>query len=183
MKEKIINFLKKYYVAFIIIIASFLFDLITKVIATNNLTYTLNDNGDLLFSTPKVLIDGFFYLTYARNTGGGWSIFAGEMWFFYIATIIAIGIFSYLLKDFNLKKRPLISIGIALMLGGTLGNFFDRIVYGYVTDFFDFYIFGYDYPIFNIADICLVIGGILVLIQIVFFYKQLENKNDQIAEK
>ena len=72
------------------------------------------------------------------------------------------------------------------MLGGTIGNFIERVFKGYVTDFLDFVIFGYDYPIFNVADICLVVGTISLLVSIiltkenVFDSKKspLENQND-----
>ena len=55
-------------------------------------------------------------------------------------------------------------IGFSLLLAGSIGNLFDRIVYGYVIDFIDVYIFGYDYPIFNLADSFIVIGIILLLL-------------------
>ena len=174
MKEKIINFFKQYYICIIIIVLGFLFDFLTKKIATNNLTYYIGSNKQVISAERNVVIDGFFYFSYARNTGGGWSIFSGKMWILISATLIALGIFFYLLKNFDIKKRPLYSIGLSLMVAGTFGNFFDRIVYGYVTDFFDFIIFGYDYPIFNIADTLLVIGVILLIIQIIFFYKQVK---------
>ena len=100
------------------------------------------------------------------------------MWFFYIVTVISFVIFCYLLKDFNIKKFPFSSIGVSLMLGGTIGNFIDRLFNGFVVDFFDFIIFGYDYPIFNVADICLVVGAIMLIIQIIisrdFFFEKKE---------
>ena len=160
--EKLLKFLKKYYLAFIITFVCFALDLFTKFLATKSLY------ADGVYNQTTV-IDGFFYFTYTRNTGGAWSMFSGNMWFFIIITIIALAAFVYFLSDFDIKVRPWYSIGFAMMLGGTLGNFYERLVNGYVTDFFDFIIFGYDYPIFNVADICLVIGVILLIIQLIFF--------------
>lgn len=167
MKEKVITFFKKYYLAIIIIALAILIDQVTKLIASLNLEYVINEQGNVVYSKPTVIIEGFFSFTYARNRGAGWSIMSGRMWFFYIVTVISLVIFAYLLKDFNLKKYPFASIGISLMVGGTLGNFIDRIFNGYVVDFFDFIIFGYDYPIFNVADICLVVGAIMLILQVI----------------
>lgn len=167
--EKVLKFLKKYYICFIIVVLCFSLDLITKFFATNSL---LDKSGDKEIYLSKEVISNFFYLTYARNTGGGWSIFAGQMWLFIAITIVSLVLFVYFLTDFDLKKRPLYSIGFAMMLGGTLGNFYERVLHGYVTDFLDFIIFGYDYPIFNVADMCLVIGVISLIIQLIFFSGQ-----------
>ncbi|MCR5422801.1 MAG: signal peptidase II [Bacilli bacterium] len=183
--EKVLKFLKKYYLCFIIVFLAFSLDLLTKFIATKKLLEIVGDNT--YFKSVEV-INNFFYFTYTRNTGGGWSIFAGQMWLFIIITVFALVAFVYFLSDFDLKKRPLYSIGFALMLGGTLGNFYERIVNGYVTDFFDFIIFGYDYPIFNVADICLVCGVIILIVQLIFWPNQVTifdkyKKNKPLEEK
>ena len=183
--EKLLKFLKKYYLCFIIVFLAFSLDLLTKFIATKKLLEIVGDNT--YFKSVEV-INNFFYFTYTRNTGGGWSIFAGQMWLFIIITVFALVAFVYFLSDFDLKKRPLYSIGFALMLGGTLGNFYERIVNGYVTDFFDFIIFGYDYPIFNVADICLVCGVIILIVQLIFWPNQVTifdkyKKNKPLEEK
>ena len=167
--EKVLKFLKKYYLCFIIIITSFSLDLLTKYIATLKLTEKV---GEETITKSVEVIENFFYFTYTRNTGGAWSMFSGNLAFFIIITIIAIGFFVYFLTDFDIKKRPLYSVGFALIFGGTLGNFYERIVNKYVTDFFDFIIFGYDYPIFNVADVCLVVGMIMLIVQLLFFSKQ-----------
>lgn len=167
MKDKVISFLKKYYIAIIIIALALVLDQVTKLLASLYLDYAINEEGYVTYSNPTVVIDGFFSFTYARNRGAGWSIMSGKMWFFYIITVVSLVIFAYLLKDFNLKKYPFASIGLSLMVGGTLGNFIDRIFNGYVVDFFDFIIFGYDYPIFNVADICLVVGAIMLIFQVI----------------
>ena len=179
--EKLLKFLKKYYLCFIIIVLAFSLDLLTKYIATVKLL-----DGDTFKSVE--VINNFFYFTYTRNTGGAWSMLSGNMWFFIIVTLIAIAAFIYFLTDFDIKKRPLYSVGFALIFGGTLGNFYERLVNHYVTDFFDFIIFGYDYPIFNVADVCLVVGMIMLIVQLLFFSKQVtifdkHKKNEPLKEE
>jgi len=74
------------------------------------------------------------------------------------------------------NKSKILRLAISIVLGGALGNFIDRLLYGKVTDFLDFYIFGYDYPVFNVADICVNIGTILLAIYIIFIYKEPNNE-------
>ena len=80
-------------------------------------------------------------------------------------SIIILGILFYYLKTRDISKLE--SVGYGLIVGGALGNLFDRVIYGYVIDFIDIYIFGYDYPIFNIADIAIVFGVIILIIDMI----------------
>lgn len=112
------------------------------------------------------LIEGFFYLTSHRNAGAAFGILQGQRLFFIIITIIVIiGLVYFLIKG---KVKSPVSWALALILGGAIGNFIDRVSTGEVVDFFDVKInlgfFYYDYPIFNVADSALVIGVAIILI-------------------
>lgn len=118
---------------------------------------------------PSVpVIKSFFELTYVENTGGAWGALGGHLWLFITVTIIALGIFAYLMKDFNLQTHPFYSISLILIITGTIGNFIDRLFRGFVVDFLNFYIFGYDFPVFNFADMCLTVGVGILLVDIIF---------------
>jgi len=137
----------------ILTIAFLIIDIVSKLIVSN-----LMDVHDSI-----IVIKDFFYITYVRNTGAAWSIFADKTWMLVIISLIIISfIILYVLK--NKPKNKLEKIGYSMILGGAIGNFIDRIIYGYVIDFFDFYIFGYSYPIFNLADTFIVIGVLLLVI-------------------
>lgn len=114
------------------------------------------------------VIDQFFYLTSHRNRGAAWGILQGQMWFFYIITVIVIGIVIYYIWKLA-KSQPLLGWALGLILGGAIGNFIDRLIRKEVVDFFDFYLdfilFKYNYPIFNVADSALVVGVVLIIIQ------------------
>lgn len=111
------------------------------------------------------VISGFFYLTSHRNAGAAFGILQGQMWLFYIVTVIVIIAVVYHLHKYG-KDSTLIGIPLALILGGAIGNFIDRLIFGEVVDFFNVYIFTYNYPIFNIADAALVVGVLLLVVKI-----------------
>jgi|SRR5690625_1280232 len=116
---------------------------------------------DLYESIP--IIDHFFYITSHRNAGAAWGILQGQMVFFYIVTIfVIIGLVYYMEK--YARNNKLTAVSLSLILGGAIGNFIDRLLRQEVVDFLDVMIFKYDFPIFNVADSCLVIGVILIFI-------------------
>lgn len=161
------KFKKDLVIVFAIIVGAFLIDFVTKVIVLEKMT-----EGK---SIP--IIGDFFQLTFAKNTGAAWSMFSGKMSFLVLMTLLSLAVFCYFLKDVDFKKNIMYSLSISLMIGGTLGNFYDRLFRGYVVDFIHFNFFGYDFPIFNFADIFLVSGVIGLGIYILFLEgKQNENK-------
>jgi signal peptidase II len=141
--------LKYYGIALIVVII----DQLTKWLVVKNM--------EIRESIP--IIDDFFYLTSHRNTGAAWGILAGKMVFFYIITTIVIGVIIYYIRQFASESK-LMGLSLALILGGAIGNFIDRLFRKEVVDFLDVYIGSYDYPIFNVADSALVVGVILILI-------------------
>lgn len=122
------------------------------------------------------VLGSFFSLTFVKNYGAAFSIFSGSR-FFLIAVALATLVLIYFmfLKDQNLKKIE--QIAFPLLIGGIVGNLIDRIVYGYVIDFFDFNFLGYNFPIFNVADIFIVLSMFLILITM------LGEKNDKFNNK
>jgi signal peptidase II len=119
------------------------------------------------------IINNFLYITSHRNRGAAWGILQGQMWFFYIITVIVIiGIVVYIQKAG--KGNRILGISLGLMLGGAIGNFIDRVFRKEVVDFINTYIFGYDFPVFNIADSSLVVG--VGLLMIYMFREERESK-------
>lgn len=123
-----------------------------------------------------VVIKDFFYITVAHNTGGAWSIFSDHSYLFIVASIIAIVLLIKFMFGFKNNLRN--NIAFACLFGGIFSNLADRIFLGYVRDFLDFKIFGYDYPIFNIADVTIVIGVILLIVAVI----KGEDRRDKTSE-
>ena len=115
---------------------------------------------NISLNTSFSLVNGLLSLAYVRNYGAAWSMLIGQRLFFTVISVGALGFFAYYFK----KKYPakLYSFAFALLIGGTLGNFLDRLRLGYVVDMFqlDFI----NFPIFNIADTALTIGVILLML-------------------
>lgn len=111
-----------------------------------------------------VVIKNFFSLVNVENTGAAFSILEGKTLILMALSIVAIIILLKLSKDFEHNFRNTLAFG--LLAGGIFGNFSDRLFFGAVRDFLKFKIFGYNYPVFNVADICIVVGVFLLAIAI-----------------
>jgi signal peptidase II len=160
---------------FFIISAVLIFDQITKIIARIYLRplYSVQILGD------------FFRLTYVENPGIAFGLRINNKVFFTVLSIIAVFIIFYYL--FLMKENPLLRFSFAMILGGAFGNLIDRFLFGRVVDFLDFDFFdvsipqfsflffnfsGYQmarWPVFNIADIAVTIGMILIIYNAIFF--------------
>lgn len=142
----------------IIFVFSVISDQITKWWAINALK-----NGESI-----KLIGNLLRFTYAENKGAAFSILQNQLWFFIILTTVMLVVLAYIFfKTKNITQLSRLSI--AMIAGGAIGNFIDRIRLGYVVDFIDFR-FGsfYNFPIFNIADSFVVCGTILMIFLILF---------------
>jgi signal peptidase II len=112
------------------------------------------------------IIPGLLHLTYVENAGIAWGLFAdagpdGRWVLSLISGIAALGIVLYALRT-PLQER-LTQWGLALVLGGVLGNLTDRLLRGAVVDFLDIFIGRYRWPTFNIADLVITTGALLLL--------------------
>ena len=143
------------------------YSLAAVIFALDRLTKRIIEARFSVFDTHTV-IPGFFDIVHARNRGGAFSMFADSTsaWrpFFLIGlSLAALVLVAAILRNSARLDRPT-AIGLSLILGGALGNVFDRIVSGAVTDFLDFYIGELHWPAFNLADSAIVIGSGLLLI-------------------
>lgn len=131
-------------------------DQFTKFLAA---TYLANEDS-------VVLIDNFLRLYYIENRGAAFGILQGFRSLFAVITVaVLIILIVFLFKNYN--KVPFIYLlSFSLLIGGTIGNFIDRIRLHYVIDFISMRFFGYDFAIFNFADVFIVVGTILISIGI-----------------
>jgi signal peptidase II len=124
------------------------------------------------------VIDEVFYITSHRNRGAAFGILQDQRYFFIIITLAVVGAVVYYMQRHASDK--LLKFALALVLGGAIGNFSDRLIRGEVVDFLNVYIGNYDFPIFNVADSALVIGVGLIFIQSFMESSKKETKNEQV---
>ncbi len=147
-------------------------DQITKMLATTNLA-----------PVGEVVVSRFFSLVYVLNRGAAFGFLndptiTWQFWLFAAATIIALGVIYFLAKTTHAKDYVQF-IALGCISGGAIGNFIDRIRFRAVVDFLDFHIGDLHWPAFNVADIAICIGGLLIAYILLFPSKHTnEGKND-----
>ena len=147
--------------AFGIAAAVFAVDRVTKIFIKNN--FQALDSF--------TVIPGFFNIIHTENPGAAFSLFATapravRTFLLVTLTAAALAVIAVLLwrAAVNAPRNPELRTGLALILGGALGNLFDRIVYGTVTDFLELYYRGFSWPAFNVADSAITVGACLVVL-------------------
>ena len=131
----------------------------------------------------KIPLNSFINITHHQNTGAAFSFLADaggwQRWFFTVlATVVSavIAVWIYRLRD---DDQWVLSAGLALVLGGAVGNLVDRIRLGYVTDFFQVLIGGWAFPSFNVADAAISVGAGFLIIDALFFSGRATRRADQ----
>jgi len=125
--------------------------------------------ANLPLGQSKALLPGFAELYTVHNFGAAWSSFSGMRWVLVgITTVIVAAVLYVLLK--KIVRHPLGRVAGTLITAGGIGNIIDRVRLGYVVDMFNFQFIRY--PVFNVADICVVSGAVLGVIYYLWFYEK-----------
>lgn len=112
-----------------------------------------------------VVIPNFFSIYHIKNTGAAFSLFSGATIVLIIFSVLVLAFLHYyVLTEEKMTKWRIFGLGI--VIGGIVGNLVDRILYGAVIDYLSFYLFGYGFPVFNIADIGITMGFLILAINI-----------------
>ena len=116
------------------------------------------------------LVEGFMDLTFVENRGVAFGMFSGQRWFILLLTgIIAAGLIWFYKAMPKKKEYFPLRVSLVMVLSGAIGNIIDRLFRGYVVDFFEFTFF--EWPVFNVADIYVVVGVTLLALMILFVVK------------
>ena len=167
--------MRKYHI--LIAAAVVVLDRITKWLIAQKIT--LHDSVDI--------IPGMFRLTHVQNQGAAFGLFADSPSEWKVAMLIlfsiaALGVVSALLwKNGNAMNAT--AIALSLVMGGAVGNLWDRVAAGRVIDFLDFYLGSHHWPAFNIADSAIVVGALLLLTEIFLTTPQEEKAEEKVVSQ
>jgi signal peptidase II len=118
------------------------------------------------------IIPGFFRITHTENTGAAFSLFADSPAPWKTATLIAFSAIALVVVSVLLWRdnhaHAATGVGLSLIMGGALGNLWDRVTSGRVVDFLLFYVKRHQWPVFNLADSAIVVGAALLVLEILF---------------
>ena len=127
------------------------------------------------------IIKNFFSIYYVKNTGAAFSILGNQTLLLIVVSCLCLIIIKeYIKKEKNITTLSMLSLG--LIVGGTLGNLFDRIIYHAVIDYLAFDIFKYSFPVFNLADIAITVGTTLLVIAYII-ENRTGDKNERTTKK
>jgi signal peptidase II len=118
-------------------------------------------------------LPGLIRFYHTRNTGAAFSMFSDNRWVFMVFSVIAMMIMTYLLVKFH-GRHWLLSVSLAAVLGGGIGNMIDRVLSGYVVDFLDFQFM--KFAVFNVADIFVTCGSVALAVYILFIEPKVEKR-------
>ena len=129
---------------------------------------------EYLMTPPRIIyINEYFNLVLTWNNGISFGLFNNDSKFnALVISVIGIGIVLFLIGLLSRAETKKLKIGLGLIIGGAIGNIIDRGIYGAVMDFLDIHIGNYHWPAFNIADSCITIGAIILVIDSLFSQKQ-----------
>ncbi len=123
--------------------------------------------GNIPLGGAVSFLPGLMDLTYVQNTGAAFSSFAGQTWLLTAVSLAASVVVAVLLaRDYF--PGPLGRLTLSLVLAGAVGNLIDRAFLGFVTDMFQTTFM--EFAVFNVADICVVVGGALMVLYVLFFW-------------
>ena len=160
--------INKLLIGFIFIVICFALDRLSKIYILN----ILNNEGQVDF-----YINQFLNIYLVWNTGIGFGLFSSEDKLFYNIFTAIIVIINLVILYFAFIESKIKSFFLMIILGGSLGNLFDRVYYRAVPDFIDLNYSGYHWFIFNVADIFITIGIICLILSEFIFYKKKDEKN------
>ena len=160
--------INKFLIGFIFIVICFALDRLSKIYILN----ILNNEGQVDF-----YINQFLNIYLVWNTGIGFGLFSSEDKLLYNIFTAIIVIINLVILYFALIESKIKSFFLMIILGGSLGNLFDRVYYRAVPDFIDLNYSGYHWFIFNVADIFITIGIICLILSEFIFYKKKDEKN------
>ena len=165
-----LNFFKKgFYIDFFIVITIFILDRVTKIYVIN--FYDNNLGNDLLNSK-------YLNIRLIWNEGIAFGLFSFDEKFLYNILTFLIGLVIFIIFFMLRTNEGLKKYSLLIILGGAIGNFYDRIKYNAVPDFIDFHIENFHWFIFNVSDIFITIGVILMIV-----LELISNKKENINEK